>query len=151
MEPTWSRGLMSGGNPPPSSEEVSARMKATPRRDTSVEMAIRREIHSRGLRYRVDESLRPVTRGRPDIVFPTEKVAVFIDGCFWHGCPEHGSIPDSNSEWWEEKLQANVERDERHTEELEGAGWTVLRIWEHREVTEAADEIERVVRQERGQ
>ena len=80
-------------------------------------------------------------RSRPDIVFARAKVAVFVDGCFWHRCPEHGSIPTNNHEWWADKLQANVDRDTRTTVALEAEGWTVLRIWEHEPTNEAVDRI----------
>lgn len=131
--------------PEASSDEVSARMRATPQKDTPPELQLRRELHSRGFRYRVDHSLRPITRGRPDLVFPSEEVAVFVDGCFWHCCPEHVTVPKTNREWWENKLANNVERDRRHTRELEQAGWEVLRIWEHEDAVAAADRVERVV------
>lgn len=126
-------------------------MKNTRQRDTDVEMAIRRDIHARGLRYRVDKALPGVTRGRPDIVFSTEKVAVFVDGCFWHRCPIHGSNPKENGAWWKAKLDANVERDRRHERELASAGWHVLRFWEHEDAGAAADEIERIVLKRRAE
>ncbi len=134
------------GRPPASSEVVRRRMQNTPQRDTPAELALRRELFRRGLRYRVDAPVPGVTRARPDIVFPRKRVAVFVDGCFWHACPEHGTIPDSSREWWTKKLAANVERDRRHDRELAQAGWTVIRVWEHEEPEVAADRIEHQVR-----
>ena len=120
-------------------------MQRTKRRDTPAEVAIRKELYRRGLRYRVDAAIPGVTRSRPDIVFTAKKVAVYVDGCFWHSCPEHGTQPTANREWWEEKLAANVERDRRHDAELEAAGWVVIRIWEHEDPVEAADTIAAVL------
>lgn len=109
-------------------------------------MAVRRELHRRGLRYRVDMSLGKASRARPDILFRSRRIAVFVDGCFWHRCPDHGSSPDSNRDWWEAKLTANVQRDRRHDAELVEAGWRVIRVWEHEDPVLAADLIERLVR-----
>lgn len=120
-------------------------MKRTKRRDTPPELAIRKELHRQGLRYRVDVPIPGVTRSRPDIVFTAAKVAVFVDGCFWHSCPEHGTTPTANRGWWEEKLAANVERDRRHDAELEAAGWIVLRLWEHEDPVMCADVIAEAV------
>jgi len=78
--------------------------------------------------------------------FPSVRVAVFLDGCFWHSCPEHGTIPKRNRDWWAAKIEGNVERDRRHERELEAAGWTVLRHWEHEDPRSVADRIEAVVR-----
>ena len=88
----------------------------------------------------------PGTRRRADLAFPRFKVAVFVDGCFWHGCPVHGTWPKANAEWWREKIQKNVERDHNTTAALTSAGWTVLRFWEHEDVSTAADEIWRRLR-----
>lgn len=120
-------------------------MERQKRRDTSPELAIRRILHRRGFRYRVD--VAPVTglRRRADIVFPRQKVAVFVDGCFWHRCPEHGTVPQANQQWWIDKLDANVRRDRDTDEALTRAGWTVLRIWEHEDPTDAAIRIATVL------
>lgn len=131
--------------PEPSSQEVSRRLKAVRQRDTAAELALRSELHRRGLRFRVDKPIPGVTRARPDIVFPTERVAVFVDGCFWHSCPEHATLPTANREWWANKLSANQARDRRHDEELEAAGWCVVRVWEHRTAVDGADEVERAL------
>lgn len=118
-------------------------MRATRRRDTGPELALRAELHRRGLRYRVDFS--PVTgiRCRPDIVFTRSKLAVFVDGCFWHSCPTHATRPAAHADWWRTKLEANVMRDRRNDRELTDAGWRVLRVWEHESSSTAADRIQR--------
>lgn len=106
-------------------------MKGNKGRDTQPELAVRSALHSMGLRFR--KNARPLAdlRCTADIVFPTERVAVFIDGCFWHGCPEHGRVPKTNSTYWSEKLERNALRDKRNETALEEAGWVVLRYWEH--------------------
>ena len=106
------------------------------RRDTRPEMAIRRLVHARGMRYRVDAAL-PGMRRRADLLFTSSRVAVFVDGCFWHGCPEHGTRPKNNAAWWSVKIAANAERDRDTDLRLTADGWVVLRIWEH-EAPEAA-------------
>ncbi len=97
--------------PIPSSPDVSGRMSRARRRDTEPEMLVRREAHRRGLRYRVDAPLPGMPRRRADLLFPRRRIAVFIDGCFWHACPEHATIPRANREWWLAKLRKNVDRD----------------------------------------
>ena len=97
-------------------------------------------LHGNGARFRVDYPIRgagarPI---RPDIVFPGLRLAVFIDGCYWHSCPEHASYPITNAEWWRAKLAATRERDQRYTEALTEAGWHVMRIWEHEDVEQIA-------------
>lgn len=129
----------------PSSPEVSARMSKVRRRDTSPELEIRSELHRRGLRYRVDRRPVPDLRSRADLVFRSAKVAVFVDGCFWHQCPEHGSLPRSNREFWRQKLKRNSERDAEVDGFLGESGWTVIRIWEHENPGTAADRIEAAV------
>jgi len=103
-------------------------------RNTKPELAVRRVLHATGLRYRVD--MRPVRelRSRADIVFTKWKVAIYIDGCFWHGCPIHATVPKRNADYWVPKLQRNVERDRETTLRLESLGWVVLRFWEHENV-----------------
>jgi DNA mismatch endonuclease (patch repair protein) len=120
-------------------------MVSTRRRDTGAEVAVRRHLHARGLRYRVDYKL-PGMRRRADVVFPRERISVFIDGCFWHGCPEHRTWPKSNGQWWRDKLERNVARDRDTDERLRAAGWTVIRIWEHEGPEEAAGRIADAVR-----
>ncbi|MEX2627446.1 MAG: DNA mismatch endonuclease Vsr [Ilumatobacteraceae bacterium] len=104
---------------------------------------------SKGLRFRVDRKVLPGLRSRPDIVLGPSKVAVFVDGCFWHRCAEHGTIPKNNREWWTDKLDANVERDRRADRQLTDAGWHVLGFWEHDATATAADVVERTVRSRR--
>ena len=124
--------------PYPTSPAVSIRMRANARRDTRPELAVRRRLHHAGLRFFVDRPLRlPERVVRPDITFTRARVAVFIDGCFWHACPEHGTQPEHNDEYWGPKLQRNVARDHEVDEALHHAGWLSLRHWEH----EAPDRV----------
>jgi len=111
-------------------------------RDTEPELAVRRALHARGYRYRVD--MRPSTeiRSRADIVFTRQKIAVFIDGCFWHRCPTHATTPKTNSGYWLPKLKRNAERDLEVTESLRSLGWTVLRFWEHELPREVVEQVE---------
>lgn len=120
-------------------------MVATPRRDTPCELALRSAVHRLGLRFRVDWPL-PGTRRRADLAFVTPRVAVFVDGCFWHGCPVHATWPKANAAWWREKLAGNVARDRDTDARLRRAGWRVLRFWEHADMAKAARRIEHVVR-----
>jgi DNA mismatch endonuclease, patch repair protein len=114
-------------------------MQANRGRDTGPELAVRRRVHARGLRYRVDHPLPFDRRRRADIAFTRAKVAVFIDGCFWHGCPDHGTTPRTNSRFWSEKIARNRVRDAQTTERLFAAGWTVLRFWEHEDPERCAE------------
>ena len=135
------------GYPSPSSPGRSANMKANRRTDTKPELALRRALHSMGYRYRKDHrlDLDDGVRVRPDIVFTARRVAVFVDGCFWHCCPDHGSQPSANSWYWEPKLRRNVERD-RHADEALGlAGWTVIRLWEHESLEAAVAAVREVL------
>ena len=132
--------------PVPPSAAKSAQMSRVRNRHTAPEMAIRRELHRRGLRYRVNMALPQIGRTRPDIVFTRARVAVFVDGCFWHRCPEHGTSPKTNAGWWRRKLDTNAERDRTTDTVLAEAGWTVIRIWEHEDATTAADRVEATVR-----
>lgn len=118
-------------HPGPSSAHVSRKMSVLKRRDNDHELAVRRLLHAAGLRYRVAYPVPGLPRRSIDIAFTRMRLAVFVDGCFWHGCPEHGTSPRSNSEWWGAKLAANRSRDEDTTRWLEGSGWVVLRFWEH--------------------
>lgn len=119
-------------------------MLANRGRDTSPEVAVRRRIHAMGLRYRVD--FAPIGgRRRADIVFTKLRIAVFIDGCFWHGCPQHATLPKRNADYWVPKLRQNVQRDRETTTLLHEAGWTVLRFWEHEDADAVAQAIVDVV------
>ena len=112
---------------------------------TDAEMAIRRELHRRGLRYRVNLSISELGRTRPDIAFTRQRVAVFVDGCFWHRCPDHATFPQTNADWWSEKLERNVARDAETIRRLADLGWTVIRIWEHESPIEAVGRIARAL------
>lgn len=132
--------------PSPSSECIAKRMRNTPRRDNSVELALRREAFALGLRYRVDAPVLPGLRRRADLLFRSARVAVFVDGCFWHVCPRHASWPKANADWWRRKLKGNVERDRDTDRRLRREGWRVLRIWEHEDPVVAARKVLRAVR-----
>ncbi|MEV7102903.1 very short patch repair endonuclease [Streptomyces atroolivaceus] len=125
----------------PSSPGVSARMSRQARRDTAPEVAVRKLLHATGYRYRLNERVPGMSRRTIDIAFTRVKVAVMIDGCFWHGCPEHATQPSANSEWWRQKLDRNMARDIETTEHLTGAGWTVLRFWEHESPRDVVERI----------
>ena len=133
---------------PPASISVatSQRMSRQRTRDTEPEMLLRRELHRRGLRYRVDAALPGLPRRRADILFSRARVAVFVDGCFWHACPEHKTTPAANGTWWAAKLARNIERDRETDDHLRSLGWTVLRVWEHEDIEPAATDIEGIVR-----
>ena len=120
-------------------------MKATRRRDTAAEIAIRSALHSSGLRFRVDRAVLPGIRRRADIVFIRAKVAVFVDGCFWHCCPIHQTFSKANGKWWAAKLLTNRRRDADTNRQLREAGWLVARIWEHESPTEAVTRIANLV------
>ena len=116
----------------------SRNMAAIRRTDTKPEVALRSALHRAGYRYRKDLRLDlGVVKARPDIVFTRARVAVFVDGCFWHACPEHSKPPSQNTGYWGPKLARNVERDRRYDEALTEAGWTVVRVWEHEPLTDA--------------
>lgn len=125
-------------------------MERQARRDTKPELDVRRAVWRRGLRYRVDLSPIPGMRSRADLVFTKARVAVFVDGCFWHRCPEHSTVPKANRRWWLNKLETNVARDRRVDQELRSAGWVVLRFWEHEAPEEVAGAVEDAVRRRRG-
>ena len=131
--------------PVAASQEAHRKMAAVGRRDTPQEMAIRKALFRAGCRFRVQ--FRPLSdhRWTADIAFTKTKVLVFVDGCYWHGCPIHGSIPKSNREWWMAKIGRNVERDREATRVLTERGWTVLRVWSHEEPTVAAQAIKKVL------
>lgn len=133
--------------PEPTSTAATKIGRANRRTDTKPEIAIRSALHRRGLRFRKDGLIRGEgAKARVDICFTRARVAVFIDGCFWHSCPDHCTAPKSNLDYWVPKLRANVERDLRVNDAFARAGWVVVRIWEHEPVEEAADRIEAIVR-----
>lgn len=125
--------------PAPANPAVSAQMQRMPTRNTKPEVALRRELHSRGIRFRIHGALP----GRPDVVLVRPRVAVFVDGCFWHGCPQHGALPRNNREWWIKKLDATRARDGRKDADLAALGWSVVHVWEHEDPVVAATELER--------
>ena len=137
-----------GRTPEASSPDALARMRRQRRRDTAPELALRSLLHRRGRRFRVDFPL-PTLRRRADIVFPRERVAVFVDGCFWHGCPAHATQPKQNREWWEAKIVQNRLRDTDTDRRLEALGWTSVRVWEHENPGAAADRIDVILRRAR--
>ena len=128
--------------PTPTSAAASAKGRANRRVGSSCEQALRSLIHRSGLRFRKDYPVRvDRLRVRPDIVFTRRKVAVFVDGCFWHSCPEHGTTPKSNLGYWGPKLSANVSRDRRVDDAMTAAGWSVVRVWEHEDPQEALERV----------
>lgn len=131
--------------PAPSSEAALKRMKAAKPRDTAPEKALRSALHKRGLRFRIDE--RPIKdlNRKADIVFRSAQVAVFVDGCFWHGCPIHGTRAKANAEFWSCKIEQNQKRDIDTTRQLEAAGWRVIRVWEHEDPEKASQKIYDIV------
>ncbi len=121
-------------------------MQANRRANTKPEVRLRQELHRRGLRFRKDLRLDiGGNKVRPDIVFTRCKLAVFVDGCFWHVCPVHGRQPSTNEWYWTPKLLRNVERDRRADELLSEAGWVVVRVWEHESVDDAASAVSAAV------
>ena len=129
-----------------STPQVRQRMQAVRRRDTAPELALRRLLWQRGLRYLVDSRPLPGLRRKADVVFPRRRVAIFVDGCYWHACPTHGTQSQVNQEYWRGKLKGNVERDRDTDSALTAAGWLVIRIWEHEAPDDAAARVEAVVR-----
>jgi DNA mismatch endonuclease (patch repair protein) len=131
--------------PIPSSEAALKRMQAAKPRDTAPEKALRSALHRRGLRYRID--IKPIKglNRRADIIFRSAKVAVFVDGCFWHGCPIHGTQAKANAEFWSFKIKQNQERDIDTTKHLEEAGWKVIRVWEHENPEKASEKIYKII------
>ena len=132
--------------PEPTSAAATKIGKANRRVGTRCEVLLRSRLHASGLRFRKDHLV--VVNGlrvKPDIVFTRAKVAVFVDGCFWHACPDHFHAPKSNLAYWEPKIASNVARDKRVTSGLEKSGWLVIRVWEHEDVDVAASSIQVVV------
>lgn len=122
------------------------RMSRQRSRDTSPERALRSLLHRRGLRYRLHRRPVPGLRRQADLVFPGPRVAVFVDGCFWHSCPQHATSPKANGPWWAAKLARNVERDRETDRRLAEAGWVVMRVWEHEDPATAADRVAAAVK-----
>ena len=136
--------------PHPSDSSVSAVMRANRSKDTRPEVRLRSALHRRGLRFRKSYLVQAgTTRVHVDIAFPLLKIAVFVDGCFWHRCPSHGVSPSVNKAYWPVKLQRNVERDARVNDGLMSAGWRVIRVWEHEDADCAADCVAAIVNSQR--
>ena len=125
--------------------EVRKRMQRQSRRDTDPEMAVRRALFALKLRYRVHRAVLDDRRRRVDIVFPGARVAVFVDGCFWHCCPHHGTLPRVNRWFWLPKLRKNRARDRATDRSLRAACWRVVRVWEHEDPVRAAERVWRAV------
>jgi DNA mismatch endonuclease, patch repair protein len=127
--------------PPPSSPAAKVVMRANRGIDTAPELALRRAVHARGLRYQ--KHVAPVAglRCKADLLFSAARVAVFVDGCFWHRCPQHGELPKANRAWWKDKLARTWDRDRANDFALDAAGWTVVRVWEHEAPDEAAARV----------
>jgi DNA mismatch endonuclease, patch repair protein len=122
-------------------------MRGNRKRDTRPELLLSSALHRRGLRYRRDYSITAgAVRVRPDFVYTAQRLAVFMDGCFWHSCPEHGTSPGTNSAYWSMKLERNRTRDRAVNEALREAGWRVMRIWEHEQADAAAERVIAVIR-----
>ena len=126
-------------------EATRARMSGQRSRDTGIEVALRRELHRLGLRYRVHRRPLRAVRREADVVFGPSKVAVFVDGCFWHGCPEHATWPKRNGEFWRTKIEANRTRDANTDAVLAEAGWLAVRVWEHERPDVAAVRVHEAV------
>lgn len=129
----------------PTDEAVSHKFSGLARHGTRPELLLRRELHARGRRYRVNAKLAGLPRRKADIVFPKRRVVVFVDGCFWHGCPNHFKMPARNPEWWAWKIAGNRARDLDTDERLAALGWRVIRIWEHVDPRIAADTVETIL------
>ncbi|MRR51782.1 MAG: very short patch repair endonuclease [Rhodocyclaceae bacterium] len=127
--------------PPASSAAVRHRMSEQKKRNTTPELSLRSALHNSGLRYRVHLPVPGCPRRSIDIAFVRKKVAVFVDGCFWHGCPMHGHAPQCSTDWWSKKIERNQARDLETTQILTDAGWLVLRIWEHERPAAVVDNV----------
>jgi DNA mismatch endonuclease (patch repair protein) len=132
--------------PAASSALVRKVMQHNVGRTTSIESRLQAALKATGLRFEADRQVEPDLRWRADIVFAQEKICVFLDGCFWHGCPIHFKPPHTNAAWWAEKIQANLDRDRRQKETLTRRGWTVLRFWEHELSIDFDGCVEKVLR-----
>lgn len=131
--------------PAPSTPEASSRMQRVRQKNTSAEWALRRELHALGLRYRIHVQVLTKPRRVADIVFSGQRVVVFVDGCFWHGCPLHATWPKQNAEFWRAKIIANQDRDRDTDARLTACGWTVMRVWAHEQPSEAASRIAKII------
>ncbi len=129
----------------PSSSDASRRMAKVRQTGTDAELVLRREMYRIGLRYRIGYEVLRKPRRVADVAFPGRKIAVFVDGCFWHGCPEHATWPKRNADFWRQKIETNRRRDADTNARLQANGWTALRFWWHESPVEAAQTVARVV------
>ena len=132
-----------------SSPEARLRMQSVRQKNTSAESALRRELHARGLRYRIQVPVVTKPRRVADVAFSGLRVAVFVDGCFWHGCPAHATWPKQNAEFWRAKIEANIARDNDTDERLRAAGWKVIRVWSHEQPKLAAERVAQILERRR--
>jgi DNA mismatch endonuclease (patch repair protein) len=139
------------GYPHPSSPQARSRMQACGQKDTAPERALRAVLYRLGLRYRLDSRPIPGLRRKADILFPGLKIAIFVDGCFWHGCPVHATWPVANGRYWRDKILRNRNRDRDTDRRLAKAGWLSIRVWEHEAAPTAAERIRLAVQQRRAQ
>lgn len=135
---------MASVRPAASSLAVRHRMQATAQRDNSFERQVRSALHFKGIRFRNHYRIAALPRRSIDIALVGAKIAVFVDGCFWHGCRRHGTIPKSNRAWWKKKIDMNKLRDRDTNIQLRKAGWKVMRVWEHQPVSSVALRIARI-------
>lgn len=133
-------------SPKPKNEAVRRRMSATKSTDNALELNLRSKLFARGLRFRVHRAIVPNSRRTVDVVFPRARVAIYVDGCFWHGCPIHRTFPKNNSAWWLRKIEQNIGRDRDSDSRLKDAGWIVIRVWEHEDLVTASRRIALIVR-----
>lgn len=137
---------MANARATPSSPEASLRMQKVRQKNTSAERAVRQELHARGLRYRIHVPIITKPRRVADIVFSGPRIAIFIDGCFWHGCPRHATWPKQNVEFWRSKIIANQKRDKDTDSRLRADGWKVIRVWAHESPAEIGEMVAKEVR-----
>ncbi|SDD29590.1 very short patch repair endonuclease [Actinokineospora iranica] len=135
--------------PVDTTEATRLRMSRQRSRDTGTELALRRALHALGLRYRLHRRPLPAIRREADVIFTPARVAIFIDGCFWHGCPTHATWPKRNADFWRAKIEKNRTRDRDTDAKLTAAGWAVVRVWEHEDPAAAATRIHHLVTQRR--
>lgn len=154
LPPAWRftprRTVESRTNAWASSDATRRTMQGNRGRDAKAKLAVRRLVHGAGLRYRVNARPEPDLRRTADLLFTRARVVVFIDGCYWHGCPEHFTLPATNLDYWSTKIGGDTARDVETTTLLEGCGWLVLRFWEHEPPVAVAESIVKCVRERRG-
>ena len=148
MTARQSPGKPRKGVPPPSSEAARRRMESARQRDTAPEVRLRLLLYGMGLRYRIDCKPLPTLRRKADLLFRPAKGAVYVDGCFWHGCPQHATWPKQNAEFWRDKIETNRRRDADTDQQLSESGWLVIRVWEHEDAEKAAVRVAAAVREQ---